>query len=143
MPRSRLPAALDRRVREAAGNRCGYCLAPQSLVLGKLEIDHIFPLARGGTDEETNLWLACPRCNEHKSDKISGIDEETGQSHLLFNPRTQQWKEHFRWSEDGLRVIGLTPIGRATVMALHLDRDPYAIVVRINWVRVGLHPPKN
>lgn len=143
MARSRVSADLDRRVRDAAGNRCGYCQSPQHLVMAPLEIEHIIPLAHDGTDIETNLWLACPLCNSHKSDKMSGIDSETGQSHPLFNPRTQQWNEHFRWSEDGIRVIGLTPTGRATVNALHLNDNPYALIVRSNWVVVGWHPPND
>src|SRR5262249_47721993 len=47
----------------------------------------------------------------------------TGQTMPLFHPRTQIWAEHFSWSQDGLRIVGLTPIGRATVAALHLDDD--------------------
>ncbi len=46
------------RIREQADNRCGYCLSPQHLVLGVLEIDHLVPKSRGGTDDEDNLWLA-------------------------------------------------------------------------------------
>lgn len=53
----------------------------------------------------------------------------------------EKWSEHFRWSDDGLRIIGLTPIGRATVAALHLDDDPDALVVRGYWVLAGWHPP--
>jgi len=33
-----------------------------------LEIDHMIPKARGGTDEEANLWLACRMCNSFKLD---------------------------------------------------------------------------
>lgn len=33
------------RVRAQAGDRCGYCLSPQRLVLGWLEIEHILPTA--------------------------------------------------------------------------------------------------
>ena len=80
-------------------------------------------------------------CNRHKSDKIEAVDPETGASHLLFNPRTQTWKEHFRWSGNGIYVIGLTPIGRATVIALHLSDDPRALKVRRRWVSAGWHPP--
>jgi hypothetical protein len=109
--------------------------------MAPLEIEHIIPLAHGGTDVETNLWLACPLCNSYKSDKVSGIDPETGLPHPLFNPRTQRWAEHFRWSEDGIRVIGLTPTGRATVITLHLSDNPYALAVRANWVLAGWHPP--
>jgi len=52
------------------------------------------------------------------------------------------WFNHFRWSEDGLRIIGLTTIGRATVAALHLDDDPDALIVRSYWVMAGWHPPQ-
>jgi hypothetical protein len=141
MVRAAFPDAIAKRVREAAQNRCVYCLSPQHLVMGRLEIEHIFPLGKGGDDGETNLWLACPLCNRHKSDKIDGIDPDTKEKVSLFNPRTQNWFEHFRWSEDGLLVIGLTPIGRATVIALHLSDDPDALVVRSYWVLAGWHPP--
>jgi len=62
MVRSVIPAEIDRHVREAARNRCGYCLSPQHLVMARLEVEHTIPLAKGGTDDETNLWLACPIC---------------------------------------------------------------------------------
>jgi hypothetical protein len=58
---------------------------------------------------------------------------------LLFNPRTQVWSEHFRWTEDGLRIAGLTPVGRVTVVALHLSDDPDALMVRSYWVLAGWH----
>ncbi len=73
-----ISAEVERRVREAAQHRCGYCLSPQHLVMARLEIEHIIPLARGGTDDESNLWLACPLCNGHKSDKIEALDPQTG-----------------------------------------------------------------
>ena len=143
MVRRVIPAEIDRRVREAARNRCGYCLSPQHLVMAGLEVEYTIPLAKGGTNDETNLWLACPLCNGHKSDKISAIDPETGVTVPLFNPRTQVWAEHFAWSDDGIRIIGRTPIGRATVVALHLSDDPDAITVRSYWVRAGWHPPED
>jgi 5-methylcytosine-specific restriction endonuclease McrA len=63
MPRDYLPVDLVRRVRAAARHRCGYCLSPQRLVMARLEVEHVIPLARGGTDEESNLWLSCPLWN--------------------------------------------------------------------------------
>jgi len=143
MPREHISADLAQRVREAAGHRCGYCLSPQWLVMARMEIDHILPVAKGGNNEESNLWLACPICNSHKSDKTEAVDPETGELHPLFNPRTQIWKEHFRWSSDGIHIIGLTPVGRATVIALQLSTDPDALQVRSRWVIVGWHPPKD
>ena len=107
----------------------------------RLEIEHVVPLSRGGTSDESNLWLSCPLCNRHKGDRLSAIDPETGNEVPLFHPRRQRWAEHFRWSEDGLRILGLTPTGRATVVALHLDTDPDALVVRSYWILAGWHPP--
>jgi len=143
MPRNRLPIEVDRRVREAGRNRCGYCLSPQNLVMARLEIEHILPRAKGGTDAESNLWLSCPLCNRYKADRTLARDPETGEVTALFNPRLQVWSEHFRWSADGLRIIGQTPVGRATVAALHLANDPDALLVRAFWVLAGWHPPRD
>src|SRR5262249_56580380 len=115
MTRPHIPAELDRTIRDTARNRCGYCLSPQRLVMARLEIEHIRPRAAGGSDDESNLWLSCPICNGHKSDKTEAVDPETKATVPLFNPRKQKWKDHFRWSADGIRIIGLTPIGRGTV----------------------------
>jgi hypothetical protein len=109
--------------------------------MARLEIEHLVPLAKGGTSEEQNLWLACPLCNGHKSDKIGAIDPESGNLEPLFNPRTQAWSDHFRWSNDGTQIIGLTSTGRATVTALRLDSDPDALEVHRYWVEAGWHPP--
>src|SRR6476620_6305004 len=128
MPRERIPADVAGRVREAARDRCGYVLSPQRLVMARLEIEHIIPIAKGGISSELNLWLCCPLCNRFKSDRTSARDPDSDADMLLFNPRTERWSEHFRWSEDGIRVIGLTPTGRATVVALHLADDPDALI---------------
>jgi hypothetical protein len=141
MVRVYVPVELARRVRESARDRCGYCLSPQHLILGGLQVEHLIPRSRGGPTEETNLWLSCSVCNNYKGDRTSAADPATGESCPLFNPRTQRWSEHFRWSEDGLRIVGLTPVGRATVEALHLADDPSALTVRSYWVRAGWHPP--
>ena len=141
MAREHLPVEVIRRVRAAARERCGYCLSPQFLVMAQLWIEHIIPRSKGGSDEESNLWLSCPICNGHKAEKTHAEDPETGESVPLFNPRTQDWPEHFRWTADGLRILGLTPVGRATVLALHLDDDPKALTVRSYWVSAGWHPP--
>jgi hypothetical protein len=143
MVRVYVPVDLARRVREAARDRCGYCLSPQHLILGRLQIEHLVPRAKGGATEEANLWLSCPLCNNFKGDRTQASDPETGETCPLFNPRTQSWAEHFRWSDDGLRIIGLTPVGRATVEALHLSDDPDAVTVRSYWILAGWHPPRD
>ena len=141
-PKGSTPFHNQFRIAIAAANRCGYCLSPQHLVMARLEIEHIVPLASGGTDDEANLWLACPICNGHKSDKTHAPDPETGALVPLFNPRVHAWAEHFQWIDGGLRIVGLTPIGRITVRALHLSDDPDAITVRSYWILAGWHPPQ-
>lgn len=47
---------------------CQYCGACGPDV--ELEIDHIIPVSRGGTDDITNLKTACFKCNRGKGDKV-------------------------------------------------------------------------
>lgn len=37
----------------------------------KLEIDHIFPYSKGGTNDPSNLQVLCKPCNIKKSNKLS------------------------------------------------------------------------
>jgi hypothetical protein len=48
--------------------------------------------------------------------------------------------EHFAWAPEGDRVIGLTPAGRATILALNMNRAPL-VRARRAWVSVSWHPP--
>lgn len=134
--------AMLARLRNVADNRCGYCLSPQYLVLGPLEIEHLIPSSLGGSDDELNLWLACRMRNNFKAAQISALDPQTNQIVKLYDPRRQDWGEHFDWSPDGKRIHGLTASGRATVLALQLNHF-IALTVRENWVAVGWHPPTN
>jgi len=139
-PRS-IPEAVRARVRSEADGRCGYCRARQDYLPWTLEIDHIVPLAKGGSDDESNLWLACHSCNLFKADQTHGLDPLSGRRVHLFNPRRQRWGRHFRWSEEGDRIVGRTACGRATVVALSLN-NLVAVTVRRNWVAAGWHPPQ-
>jgi hypothetical protein len=136
-----ITAAVRRRVREAAQGRCGYCLMPAQVVQAPMEIDHIIPPSAGGTDDEENLWLACPRCNVYKSAQTHPVDPESGETVALFNPRKQVWKEHFAWDDTGAHIIGLTPCGRATVVALKMNLDEVVAFRRL-IASVGWYPPK-
>ena len=141
MSRTYIPKALRQRVAAQAQHRCGYCLTPEFIVGYEMDIDHFMPEALGGQTVEENLWLACNRCNEHKGDRVKAPDPQTGEVVPLFNPRTQWWSEHFAWTPKGDQIIGLTPIGRATVEALQLNRQALVKSRRV-WVAAGLHPPK-
>jgi hypothetical protein len=137
MSRSYISVEVDRNVRNISNNRCGYCLSPQKLVMARLEIEHIIHISKGGSNEESNLWIACSICTSHKAGKIEAIDPVTNKVVALFNPRTQKWAEHFAWSVDGIRILGKTETGRATVKALSLDNDFDALEVRGYWEQAG------
>ena len=136
----RLPKALRTRVSTQARHRCGYCLTAEAIVGTPMEIDHIIPRALAGPTAEDNLWLACSLCNDYKGDQIAATDPLTGELVRLFDPRHQVWGEHFAWTADGDRIVGLSPIGRATAVALNLNR-PSLVTARQAWVSVGWHPP--
>ena len=139
-PVKRVSAALRQRVAETAHFRCGYCLTSQRIIGPLLEIDHIIPQAWGGTHDEDNLFLACPTCNSHKADRLEAVDPESGVTVPLFNPRTEQWDDHFEWIEEGAVIRGKTPKGRATVAALNMNH-PEIVSARRLWAIAGWHPP--
>lgn len=66
MSRKALSKRLRFEVFKRDGFVCRYCGAQPPGVL--LVIDHIVPLARGGTDDPMNLQTACEACNQGKSD---------------------------------------------------------------------------
>ncbi len=131
---------LRRQVRADAGSRCGYCHTPEAFTGMTLDIEHLVPEARGGPTIRENLWLACSRCNDFKSDRMDAVDPETGEPVSLYNPRTQVWTEHFTWSPDGTRILGLTASGRATVVALRMNNE-LIVAARRFWVEAGRWPP--
>ena len=114
---------LRRQVIEEAGFRCEYCKTSSQLAGMPLIMEHIFPRSFGGTDDRNNLAASCYRCNEFKGVKTHAIDPEAGQFVPLFNPQTQCWKDHMTWVNGGTHIVGITPIGRATVIALRLNNE--------------------
>ena len=139
MPR-RLSAGVREQVRERANLLCEYCHTAERWQCVRFSIDHLTPTSEGGENSLENLALACFHCNRRKSDKLTAIDNETGQFVPLFNPRQSSWPEHFIWSGDGLRIIPLTAIGRATVDLLDLNRERLQYI-RSADVSAGRHPP--
>ncbi|HEX6798133.1 MAG TPA: HNH endonuclease signature motif containing protein [Ktedonobacterales bacterium] len=142
MSRTHISAALRERVRTRAKHRGQYCLTSERITGMPMEIDHIKPEANGGATTEDNLCLACAACNEYKGDSISAKDPDTRLYAPLYHPLQQPWHEHFAWSADGTEIVGLTPTGRATVEALHLNRT-LLVGARAVWVSFGLHPPSD
>ncbi len=123
-----------------ARHHCEYCMCPSSHSSANFCIEHIVPIAKGGTNDFSNLALSCHGCNGHKHVKTLYTDPLSGESVPLFNPRTQFWKEHFQWNENQTEISGQTPVGRATVNALKMNRKKL-VNLRFALNAFGVHPP--
>jgi hypothetical protein len=131
---------LRQRVVAESRNQCAYCHTLTSITGARLVLDHIIPEAAGGQAVWENLCVACHSCNEFEGIQVEAEDPLTDKRAPLFHPRRQRWREHFCWSEDGSTLIGLTPTGRVTVIALHMNH-PLIVEARRRWAIVGWHPP--
>ncbi|MBI1923901.1 HNH endonuclease [Candidatus Poribacteria bacterium] len=141
MRKRRVSLRLRQRITEQSDYSCGYCLTSQRITGARMEVDHIIPESVGGATTEENLWLACSSCNEFKGAQTHAREPVTRRRVRLFNPRKQRWQFHFTWSEDGTEIIGLTPCGRATVIALQMNHEDI-VRARRRWVSVGWWPPE-
>ncbi len=56
--------------------RCAYCQQSSR----KLQVEHLIPKSRGGSDRLSNLVLACETCNQQKGDRTA---KEFGFPHLM------------------------------------------------------------
>jgi len=114
-----VPAEQRRLVYERAGGRCEYCLVHEDYCVAAHEPDHIVALKHGGETIESNLALACALCNGLKGSDLASVDWQTGKVIRLFQPRTDDWPDHFRL-ENGL-ILPTTAIARATVNLLRFN----------------------
>lgn len=112
----------------------------QSLQGATFHVEHCIPQSRGGLSQFDNLAWACPSCNLHKSDRVEVPLPDSNVRVPLFNPRTNEWHDHFCW--NGYELAGLTDIGHATVEALFLNQER-RIRIRQAEELFELFPPKD
>lgn len=129
--------ALRAEVVQRAGEHCEYCLIHQGDSLYAHEADHIIPVKHRGETTADNLCLACLECNRNKGSDFASFDPDTEQITPLFNPRQQQWRDHFRL--EGARIVPLTPEGRVTVFVLKLN-DEMRMNARQSLIVAGRYP---
>jgi hypothetical protein len=120
MAKSRIPPTLRAAVLERAQARCEYCQVPEECELTAYEVDHIVAEQHGGATELENLAYSCFECNRYKGPNLTSIDPESSEVVLLFNPRAQQWDDHFILHDDGA-IFPRSAVGRATARLLHFD----------------------
>jgi len=105
----------------------------------RFPIDHVIARQHGGKTIASNLALACVQCNLRKGPNIAGIDPFRKQIVPLFHPRRDHWDAHFRLR--GARIIGVSPIGRATIRVLGIN-EPDSLALRRSLISEGLYPPR-
>lgn len=88
---------VGQKVERRAAGRCEYCRMHQSLQGATFHVEHIVPPSLGGPSEVDNLAWACPSCNLHKSDRVEVPVADEHEAVPLFNPRSDEWIDHFRW----------------------------------------------
>ena len=132
-----IPAELRRAVTQRALGRCEYCGLSQEGQEATFHVDHIIPVTADGPTTTENLALACVSCSLRKAARKTVVDRQSGEEVPLYNPRREQWSDHFRW--DGIRIMGQTAIGRATVIALDMNR-PLILAIRREETKLGRHP---
>ncbi|MGB5335752.1 MAG: HNH endonuclease signature motif containing protein, partial [Woeseiaceae bacterium] len=130
-------AAARRKVWERANETCEYCRMPQMLDPAGFEVDHIIPEKMNGPSEVGNLALACFKCNNHKGPNIAAIDPDTGDKAYLFDPRSDDWQDHFHW--NGPVLVGLSATGRATITLLQINTS-HRIAHRRQLIAEGVFP---
>jgi len=135
----RIPASLSRLVRKRARDMCEYCGLPQASQEATFHVDHVRPTTALGTTTAENLALACVTCSLRKGARTEARDPRTRRLVPLFHPRQDRWSEHFRWTR-GWRLVGQTPKGRATVVALGMNR-PAIVAIRCTLAALGRFPP--
>jgi 5-methylcytosine-specific restriction endonuclease McrA len=68
--RAPIPSALRQRIYRRDLETCRYCGRRGREV--RLELDHVFPVARGGGDQIDNLVTSCRECNRAKGATVLG-----------------------------------------------------------------------
>jgi hypothetical protein len=128
---------IKRLVAERARNKCEYCRVHQEDSNFYFHIEHIISKKHGGTDDLGNLAFSCSRCNWKKGSDIGTFIEENGPLVYLFNPRTDNWFDHFEIIEGA--IAAKTSVGAATIKLLELN-TPDLIVERRELVAGRNYP---
>ena len=102
------------------------------------QIDHVRARKHRGTSGLNNVALSCLPCNAYKGPNVAGYDPQLNRLQRLFNPRLDDWHDHFEW--DGLVLVGTTAIGRTTIEVLRINAAD-RVAHRLLLIEAGVFPP--
>lgn len=114
--------AVKEKVAQRANFRCEYCFTPVDFSPDPFSIDHIMPKSVILDDDLENLAFCCLGYNNYKHKAQEVVDPLSGAITDIYNPRKDNWADHFQWESSMLKIEGITPLGRATVNRLQLNR---------------------
>lgn len=122
-------------VSKRAGFRCEYCRLSAHYSYFPFHIEHIISLKHGGKTISLNLAYACPLCNLNKGSDIATFLDNPNSLVRFFNPRKDNWHDHFYAENTGL-LVAKTPIGEATIKIFNFNH-PDSIIERSEMIRFG------
>lgn len=118
--------------------KCQYCGASAPDVL--LEVDHINPVANGGTNDILNLITACEKCNGGKSDKLlsanDAMDKKRSQLELM-QQRREQLDMMFQWQESLSDITGdvVNRLSEKWTDFTKHSLTPHGLTILKKWVK--------
>lgn len=118
MSETHVPAAVRRHVAARAQWRCEYFGIAETDTWFGCEVDHVVSEKHEGSTIAENLAMTCVPGNRYKGSDVATINAE-GNAVRLFHPRQHLWAEHFK--REGVRIVGRTVIGQATVNILKMN----------------------
>jgi hypothetical protein len=131
---------INTELRQTIANRAKqlreYCLIAEANTFYGCEVDHIISVKHGGSSDADNLAYACSLCNRAKGSDVGSISA-SGEFTRFFNPRIDQWSEHFRL--DGSLIQPLTTIGEVTTRIFGFN-DSARLHERDEMIRFGKYP---
>ncbi len=129
-----VPDSVRAMVVARAHGTCEYCRIQQTWEpFHSYHVEHIIARQHRGTDDLSNLALACHHCNLFKGPNLASRDPDGDALVPLFHPRQHLWPDHFRI--ESAHIIGLTDIGRTTVFLLEMNADQRVDLRVLNEIR--------
>ncbi len=129
--------ALRRLVADRAWRVCEYCLVHEDDLYHGCEVDQVVSRKHGGTTTADNLAFACFHSNRHKGTDLGSISVRTGELIRLFNPRADEWRQHFQWNDGAIEP--LTDVGEVTSRLLDFNHPERGAFRRL-LAEIGRYP---
>lgn len=135
---SYVSAELRRLVAARANLLCEYCLLHEDDMELGCQVDHVIAEKHGGLTIPENLCYACTFCNRAKGSDLGSLSARTGQLIRFFNPRTDQWADHFVLHRAVIDSV--SEVGEVTARILEFNAIE-RILEREVLQQIGRYPP--